>query len=77
MDELDWRTINSKRWFDTEDDPDRKRRKQAEFLIHMEMPIEAIYAIGVYNQRAKERAESILSRIGSKLEVIVFNSGYY
>ncbi len=77
LNDLDWNTINTRRWFDTEDDPDRKRRKQAEFLIHQEMPIEAIHVIGVNNLETKERVEGIRSKHESKLEVIVFKNGYY
>lgn len=42
---IDWRIINASKWFDTWDDPDRKRRKQAEFLIYKSLPIEALIAL--------------------------------
>jgi hypothetical protein len=34
LDEVDWRIMKAKYWADTNDDPDRKRRRQAEFLIY-------------------------------------------
>ncbi|HEC42736.1 MAG TPA: DUF4433 domain-containing protein [Bacteroides sp.] len=77
LDDLDWDTIRSKRWFDSEEDPDRKRRKQAELLVHQEIPIEAIHAIGVYNQNAQAIVYNILSKFDAGFEAIVFNNGYY
>lgn len=32
LERLDWNAIRSRHWADTPEDPDRKRRKQAEFL---------------------------------------------
>ena len=53
LDEIDWDTVNLNQWNDTEDDPDRKRRKQAEFLVYKEVSLSAIIGIGVYNEAAK------------------------
>jgi len=39
LEEVDWNAVKLKRWTDTEDDPDRKRRKQAEFLVFNELPL--------------------------------------
>src|SRR5690606_37858216 len=33
LDEVDWDIINDKYWENTEEDPNRKTRKQAEFLV--------------------------------------------
>ena len=72
LDNLDWDTINSRNWFDTEEDSDRKRRKQAELLIHNEMPFDAIQVIGVYNQNALERVNAILQNRNCHKNVIIF-----
>ena len=32
--EVDFAATEARDWRDTDDDPDRKRRKQAEFLVH-------------------------------------------
>ncbi|UTW68357.1 DUF4433 domain-containing protein [Anaerobacillus sp. HL2] len=44
---MDWDVMESKYWFDTDDDPDRKRRRQAEFLVLRHFPLELVLGIGV------------------------------
>ena len=51
--EVDWKTVSLIKWNDTEDDPDRKRKKQAEFLIYKEVPFSMIKAIITYNESTK------------------------
>ena len=38
MDQLDWPLILNREWADTLEDNDRKRRRQAKFLIHQSLP---------------------------------------
>ena len=38
LDKIDWDLMQSRYWNDTNDDPDRKRRRQAEFLVHEFFP---------------------------------------
>jgi hypothetical protein len=45
--QLDWATIHARSWSDTPRDPDRKRRKQAEFLVHRFLPLPLIHEIVV------------------------------
>lgn len=75
--QIDWNVVNARKWFDTEDDPDRKRRKQAEFLIYKEVPIAAVSSIGVYDEEVKGHVESLLKRLNNNINVVVFNGGYY
>lgn len=49
-------------WRDTLQDPDRKRRKQAEFLVHRSVPWEWIHEIGVRNERARVQVEALVNR---------------
>ena len=35
---LDWNIISKQYWYNTEDDYDRMRRKQAEFLVKRHVP---------------------------------------
>jgi hypothetical protein len=45
--QLPWDCIRARLWNDTPDRPDRKRRKQAEFLVHERLPWGLIERIGV------------------------------
>ena len=42
LDKIDWSIVKEKQWADTEDDIDRKRKKQAELLVHNHVPITGI-----------------------------------
>jgi hypothetical protein len=41
-------------WNDTPDDPDRKRRRQAEFLVHGALPWDSVEFLAVRNVGLKE-----------------------
>ncbi len=75
--EIDWKTVNLLRWNDTEDDPDRKRKKQAEFLIHNEVPFSMIELIVVYDENVKTIISTKLKKHNINCEVIVNSKLYY
>lgn len=52
---LDWPTIALRIWMDTEDDRDRMRRKQAEFLVRGHVPFTSFQ--GFYTFDAPRAAE--------------------
>ena len=54
LDKIDWEVIRSWSWKNTLADLDRKRRKQAEFLVHSRVPFEFISRIGVVNRAKAE-----------------------
>jgi len=69
---LDYNAIKDPYWKDPKD-LDKKRRKEAEFLIENDIPITAIGAFVVYNQTAKDR----LIDLGISSEQIYIRSQYY
>lgn len=60
LDRLDWEQILSRFWFDTEEDPDRCRRKQAELLVYGAVPWEALLGIAVLDEEMKAEVEARL-----------------
>ncbi|TAL18336.1 DUF4433 domain-containing protein [bacterium] len=79
LNEIDWPLMEARYWADTQEDNDRSRRRQAEFLIHASCPWSVILCIGVYNQPTKTRVESLLqaSGIGHVPPVEVRPNWYY
>ena len=44
---IDWPLMRDRYWHNTDDDSDRKRRRQAEFLVYQKLPVELINRIVV------------------------------
>lgn len=51
LNRVDWPLMQETYWNDTQQDPDRKRRRQAEFLVYKYLPWELITEIVVFNCR--------------------------
>ena len=60
LNEIDWEVMESRYWNDTPTLPDRKRRRQAEFLIKDCCPWELFSEIGVINSKMKSRVKRML-----------------
>ncbi len=75
--EVDWDTVKLVKWNDTEDDPDRKRRKQAEFLVYRELPSSSIIAVIVYNDDAKSTVLTKFAEHGFTCNIIINQNWYY
>lgn len=77
--EIDWKVVAMRYWKDTNDDPDRKRRKQAEFLVHRFCNWSFIHEIGVIDSAMKAKVEDIISEYPPQLwrPVNVRRNWYY
>ncbi len=60
LNHVDWNVIKSNSWHDRPGDIDRKRRKQAEFLVYKFFPWQWVQGIGVLNTNAKAKVLSML-----------------
>jgi hypothetical protein len=69
---VDFTAIKDSYWVDPKD-LDKKRRKEAEFLVENDIPISALLAFVVYNQNAKDK----LLQLGINSETIHIRSQYY
>lgn len=61
LDQVDWDVMRSRYWYDTNEYPDRKRRRQAEFLVHRSVPWPLIREIGV-------RTDAIAQRVSQSIQ---------
>ena len=57
---VDWRAVSAKQW-STRSDPDLRRRKQAEFLVHEALPWDLIRGIGVLDATAEANVQALLA----------------
>ncbi|MBG9587219.1 type II toxin-antitoxin system toxin DNA ADP-ribosyl transferase DarT [Cytobacillus firmus] len=77
LDEIDWSVMESKYWNDTDEFPDRKRRRQAEFLVHESVPLEFLIGIGVRNERIKTIVEEFIKDYSVNMKILQKPSFYY
>lgn len=74
---LDWDILNGQFWFDTNAYPDRKRRRQAEFLVWQKFPWPLVQEIGVKTERMRIRVERVLAGADYQPAVRVRRGWYY
>lgn len=77
-DKLDLNTIYNDFWQNTDDDMQRQRRKQSEFLVYQNVPINCILGIGVMSERMKNKVEKIIKKCNlNEIECKVKLEWYY
>ena len=77
LDQIDWDLMGKTYWYDTPEDPDRKRRRQAEALIHDRLPWEMVGGIAVKTEPVKSRVDQIISECAHKPIVKCMPQWYY
>lgn len=77
LDRIDWPVMASTFWNDTLEQPDRRRRRQAEFLVHEFVEFQHISHIGVCTSRVEAIVNQILQNISSKPIVKRAPAWYY
>lgn len=73
---VDWEIMGKKYWNDTEEDNDRLRRRQAEFLVHGACPWELIQEVAVMSDSLAQRVKAIVSGTEGP-RVVVRRNWYY
>jgi ssDNA thymidine ADP-ribosyltransferase DarT-like protein len=56
-------------WANTPHDQDRMRRRMAEFLVHLRVPVACISLIVVRRETMKDQVNAILAAHGSDIQV--------
>ncbi|WP_216086457.1 type II toxin-antitoxin system toxin DNA ADP-ribosyl transferase DarT [Sporosarcina newyorkensis] len=77
LDRIDWQVMTSDFWHDIDEDMSRKARRQAEFLVHRQVPLSACLGFAVFNERTKAKVEQFLRTAGKSLSVAVRRQFYY
>lgn len=74
---IDWDIMKATYWGDNDADNDRKRRRQAEFLVYQELPWSLIRGIGVMDQAIADDVNAILQQFGINMTVRLRPHWYY
>jgi ssDNA thymidine ADP-ribosyltransferase, DarT len=74
---LDWETIRTNSWANTEDDPDRKRKKQAEVMVKGIVNPESFGFLLTFDDNSKEKVLKMVSNQGLSTQVRAKPDFYY
>ena len=66
---IDWPLMQAKYWFATDAQPDRSRRRQAEFLVHHFFPWNLVTKIVVYDAASAKAVSDILKGQAPPVEI--------
>ena len=77
IDKLDWNTIRSTLWKNTDDDYDRVRKKMAEFLVKDHVPAALIRGIIVRDEAAAQKLRAMPEGTTLPIKVDTNNDYYY
>jgi hypothetical protein len=77
LERVDWQIMQETFWNDTAEDGDRKRRRQAEFLVHRFFPWQLIKEIGVISSQVAHTVQALLDAEEHKPVVSVRRKWYY
>lgn len=79
LSKVDWKAVETWRWGGRWllDNPDVKRRKQAEFLVHHRFPWDLILQIGVMNQAMANKINELLRKESHIPRVTIQRKWYY
>lgn len=74
---IDWEVMSARYWRDTLEDGDRKRRRQAEFLIQKEVPFSMIKKITTMTRERMEQVQLIINKYDIDVLVELKPEWYY
>ncbi len=77
LDEVDWNIMHANFWRDTDEDGDRKRRRQAEFLVYDSVPFSAVRVIWVCDDDARTRVAAALEDSRFEPAICIRKDWYY
>jgi hypothetical protein len=69
--------MKAERWNNTQEDPDRQRRRQAEFLVYRMLPLGLVRWVGVYGDGYRSQVGKVLADHELDQRIIVRPRWYY
>lgn len=62
---VDWELMEALRWHNTPQEPDRRERRMAEFLVHCHVPWSAIIGVAARTEDRRRQAAAKLATVGA------------
>ena len=77
LDKIDWPLMKERYWRDTNEDPDRKRRRQAEFLVRDFFPLSLVKGVAVMRQASIAVVREKFGDLGASMTIEAIPGWYY
>lgn len=77
LDKIDWSLIFSSNWYNTPEDPDRKHRRQAEFLVHNFFSWRQVEWLVVIDEEMADKVNTLVENLSYRPQVFVEPEWYY
>jgi hypothetical protein len=74
---VDWPLMRERIWRNTAEDPDRVRRRMAEFLVHGEVPLDLISTVAVKDARMRDAVAAVAEALGCEAPVVIRPEWYF
>lgn len=69
LDKVDWNIVDMQYWKNSEEDLDRMRKKEAEFLVKDYVPVSCIKELAVFDEQRKQEVEATVRQLGLDIPV--------
>jgi hypothetical protein len=76
-DSVDWPLMKSTLWNNTAEDPDRMRRRMAEFLIHQHFPLDLLRGVATMTKEVSEEVKELFASSSRTMHVVIRRAWYY
>lgn len=77
LNRIDWNLMKQEFWNNTAQSPDRKRCRQAEFLVKDTFPTDLILGVAAQNQDMADRVQLCIARQIQNMKLLVKPAWYY
>jgi hypothetical protein len=77
LDKVDHELMKAKMWNDTNEDPDRQRRRQAEFLVYRALLLDMVSYVAVRNEGMAAWVARTMCDLNHSIPVIIRPKWYY
>lgn len=74
---IDWQLMQSTHWANTEDDTERRERRQAECLVHRQVPWSAVRGLAAKTPTVADEANDILHEQGEHVTRCIVRPDWY
>lgn len=74
---VDWSLMRETMWRNTPEDPDRRRRRMAELLVHRQVPLAAVLGFATRSEQRASEVRTILNQFGHQHRYVGVRSAWY